>query len=153
MPGSGEANGPEGRAGTTWDAIDWRKADRIVRNLRHRIFRASQANDLRRVRSLQRLMLCSRSNILMSVRRVTQVNAGRNTPGVDKVLVKTPAARGKLVDQLSAFTPWRAKPVRRVYIPKNSDSSKRRPLGIPTIIDRCLQAMVKNALEPFWGFA
>jgi RNA-directed DNA polymerase len=78
------------------------------------------------------------------------VNAGKNTPGVDKVLVKTPAARGGLVDHLSTFQPWRAKPVRRVYIPKKSDSSKRRPLGIPTVMDRCLQAMVKNALEPAW---
>jgi RNA-directed DNA polymerase len=100
MPSPGEANGPEGRAGAAWDAIDWRRADRIVRNLRHRIFRAAQANDLRRVRSLQKLMLRCHSNVLMSVRRVTQVNAGRNTPGVDKVVVKTPAARGRLVDHL-----------------------------------------------------
>ena len=142
------ANGPEGR--TVWDLVDWREANRIVTNLRQRIFRAARANDHRRVRSLQKLMLRSRSNILMSVRRVTQVNAGRNTAGVDKVLVKTPAARGQLVDQLSTFQPWRAKPVRRVYIPKKSDSSKRRPLGIPTMIDRSLQAMVKNALEPAW---
>src|SRR5712691_6490669 len=142
------ANGPEGR--TVWDFVEWRKASRIVTNLRQRIFRAARANDQRKVRSLMKLMLRSRSNILMSVRRVTQVNAGRNTPGVDKVLVKTPAARGQLVDQLSAFQPWRARPVRRVYIPKKSDSSKRRPLGIPTMMDRSLQAMVKNALEPAW---
>ena len=57
MQHPGAANGPEGRAGTAWDAIDWRKADRIVRNLRGRIFRATQANDLRKVRSLQKLML------------------------------------------------------------------------------------------------
>jgi len=148
MPSSGKANGPEGRTGTTWDAIDWRKADRIVRNLRHRIFRASQANDLRKVRSLQKLMLRCYSNILMSVRRATQVNAGKNTPGVDKVVVKTPAARGQLVDLVATFQPWRAKPVRRVYIPKSN--GKQRPLGIPTVLDRCLQAMVKQALEPEW---
>jgi RNA-directed DNA polymerase len=142
------ANGPKGR--TVWDLVDWREANRIVTNLRQRIFRAARANDHRKVRSLQKLMLRCRSNILMSVRRVTQVNAGRNTPGVDKVLVKTPAARGELVDLLATFQPWRAKPVRRVYIPKKSDSSKRRPLGIPTIMIRCLQAMVKNALEPAW---
>ncbi len=143
-----DANGPAGR--TAWDFVDWRKASRIVTNLRQRIFRAARANDHRKVRSLMKLMLRSRSNILMSVRRVTQVNAGKNTPGVDKVLVKTPAARGKLVDQLATFQPWRARPVRRVYIPKKSDSNQRRPLGIPTITDRCLQAMVKNALEPAW---
>jgi RNA-directed DNA polymerase len=148
MQSSGDANGPKGR--TVWDFVDWRKANRIVTNLRQRIFRAARANDQRKVRSLMKLMLRSRSNILMSVRRVTQLNAGRNTPGVDKVLVKTPAARGELVDLLALSQPWRARPVRRVYIPKKSDSSKRRPLGIPTMIDRSLQAMVKNALEPAW---
>jgi RNA-directed DNA polymerase len=148
MSSASATNGAEGRCGTAWDAIDWRKADRIVRNLRYRIFRATRANDLRKVRSLQKLMLRCYSNILMSVRRVTQVNAGRNTPGVDKVLVKTPAARGRLVDYLSTTQPWRASPVRRVYIPKAN--GKQRPLGIPTVLDRCLQAMVKQALEPEW---
>src|SRR5262249_19851287 len=111
-------------------------------------FRATQANDLRKVRSLQKLMLRSYSNILLSVRRVTQVNAGRHTPGVDKVVVKTPAARGALVDRLATCQPWRALPVRRVYIPKAN--GKRRPLGIRVVFDRCLQALVKQALEPEW---
>jgi RNA-directed DNA polymerase len=148
MQSESDANGPKGQ--TIWDLVDWREAAESVANLRQRIFKAARANDLRKVRSLQKLMLRNHSNILMSVRRVTQVNAGKNTPGVDKVLVKTPAARGRLVDLLATFQPWRASPVRRVYIPKKSDSSKRRPLGIPTIMDRCLQAMVKNALEPEW---
>lgn len=140
------ANGP--KRPTDWSAVDWRKANRMVRNLRQRIFRASQAGDLKKVRSLQKLMLRSYSNTLISVRRVTQVNAGRNTAGVDKLVVKTPEARGKLVDHLTTYQPWKAKPARRVYIPKAN--GKRRPLGIPTVIDRCLQAQVKNALEPFW---
>jgi RNA-directed DNA polymerase len=148
MQSVSSANGPKGR--TIWDLVDWREAGESVTSLRQRIFKAARANDLRKVRSLQKLMLRNHSNILMSVRRVTQVNAGKNTPGVDKVLVKTPAARGKLVDLLATLQPWRASPVRRVYIPKKTDSSKRRPLGIPTILDRCLQAMVKNVLEPEW---
>jgi RNA-directed DNA polymerase len=142
----GPANGPSRQ--TDWNSVDWRKADRIVRNLRQRIFRATQANDLRRVRSLQKLMLRCYSNTLMSVRRVTQVNAGKHTPGVDKLVVKTPAARGRLVDHLTTYQPWKAHPARRVYIPKAN--GKLRPLGIPTVIDRCLQARVKNALEPYW---
>src|SRR5437764_2538908 len=133
MPSSGKANGPEGR--TDWDAIDWRKADRLVSNLRRRIFRATQANDLRKVRSLQKLMLRCHSNTVLSVRRATQTNKGRNTPGVDGIVVKTPAARGKLVDQLSTCQPWRTSPARRVYILKSN--GKQRPLGIPTVLDRC----------------
>jgi len=146
MQSFGLANGPE--RPTDWDSVDWRRTARNVRNLRHRIFRATQAGDLRRVSSLQKLMLRSRSNILMAVRRVTQVNAGKNTPGVDKLVVKTPAGRGRLVDHLSTLQPWRASPARRVYIPR--PDGRQRPLGIPTVLDRCLQARVKNALEPEW---
>lgn len=137
--------------------------NQAVSNLRHRIFRATQeahqaeaeglpkkeVNKLRKkVRSLQRLMLRSRANVVLSVRRVTQINAGKNTPGVDKVLVKTPAARNELVNELQAFTPWKAKPVKRVYIPKAN--GKLRALGIPTIKDRAMQHVVRNALEPQW---
>jgi RNA-directed DNA polymerase len=133
---------------TDWNSVNWRQANRHVRNLRQRIFRATQAEDWTAVRSLQRLMLRSYANTLVSVRRVTQVNQGKRTAGIDKVVVKTPAARGKLVDQLMTCQPWKAMPARRVYIPKAN--GRQRPLGIPTILDRCLQARVKNALEPEW---
>src|SRR5205823_7542729 len=146
MQGQPLANGTEKQ--TNWNAINWRKANWTVRNLRHRIFRATQEGNLKKVRSLQKLMLKSYSNRLVSVRRVTQINAGKHTPGVDKLVIKTPAARGKMVDDLAHYSPWKAKPVRRVYIPKANH--KLRPLGIPVVVDRCLQAMLKNALEPAW---
>jgi RNA-directed DNA polymerase len=146
MQGHSLANGTEKQ--TNWNAINWRKANRTVRNLRHRIFRATQEGNLNKVRSLQKLMLKSYSNRLVSVRRVAQINAGKNTPGVDKLVIKTPAARGRMVDTLAHYTLWKAKPARRVYIPKANN--KLRPLGIPVVVDRCLQAMVKNALEPAW---
>src|SRR5256714_3924705 len=140
------ANGTETQ--TDWNAITWRKAHRTVRNLRQRLFRATQEGNLKKVRSLQKLMLKSYSNRLVSVRRVAQINAGKNTPGVDKLVIKTPATRGKMVDALAHSSLWKAKPVRRVYIPKANN--RHRPLGIPVMLDRCLQAMVKNALEPAW---
>jgi RNA-directed DNA polymerase len=136
------------RRPTDWTRVNWRKVQRQVRTLRQRIFRASQAGDYKRARSLQQLMLRSYANTLLSVRRVTQLNAGSQTPGVDQLVVKTPEARGQLVDTLSTCQPWRARPVRRVYIPKAHH--RLRPLGSPCILDRCLQAKVKNALEPFW---
>ncbi len=146
MRESFSANGTKTQ--TNWNATNWRKANRTVRNLRHRIFRATQEGNLKKVRSLQKLMLKSYSNRLVSVRRVAQINAGKHTPGVDKLVIKTPAARGRMVDALAHSSLWKAKPARRVYIPKAS--GKLRPLGIPVVIDRCLQAMVKNALEPAW---
>ena len=133
---------------TDWNSVNWRKANRQVRNLRQRIFRATQSGDWDKVQSLQRLMLRSYANTLLSVRRVTQINHGKNTAGVDKVVVKTPDARGRLVDLLMTHQPWKARPAKRVYIPKANN--KLRPLSIPTVLDRCLQARVKNALEPSW---
>src|SRR6266480_7198611 len=128
------ANGTETQ--TDWNAINWRQANRTVRNLRQRLFRATKEGNLKKVRSLQKLMLKSYSNRLVSVRRVTQINAGKNTPGVDKLVIKTPAARGKMVDDLAHYTLWQAKPTRRVYIPKAN--GKRRPLGIPIWVSYCL---------------
>jgi RNA-directed DNA polymerase len=130
-----------------WHSIDWKHVYRTVKNLRQRIFRASGDGDLKHVRSLQRLMLKSRANALESVHRVTQVNHGKSTPGIDHVVVTTSAERGTLCHQLSALDLHRVHPVRGVYIPKRKGT---RPLGIPTIVDRCVQAMVKNVLEPFW---
>src|SRR5512142_628581 len=128
------ANGTEKQ--TAWNATDWKKANRTVRNLRHRIFRATQEGNLKKVRSLQKLMLKSYSNRLVSVRRVAQINAGKDTPGVDKLVIKTPEARGRMVDALAHFSLWKAKPAKRVYIPKANH--KLRPLGIPKVCPYCL---------------
>jgi RNA-directed DNA polymerase len=117
-----------------WRQIDWRQVEGNVRRLRQRIFTASKAGDLARVRRLQKLMLWSRSNTLLSVRRVAERNAGRLTAGVDGEVALTPKAKAELVrrvhDPADAF---KAMPVRRVFIPKPG-GKKRRPLGIPTVI-------------------
>ena len=148
------ANGPEDQprnAPSQWDRIDWRAQEEQVRRLRQRIFKASQEQDWPKVRNLQKLMLRSRANTLVSVRQVTQRNAGRRTAGIDGEVALTPEARADVEVRVhQSITSWNPRAVRRVYIPKASNRAKLRPLGIPVILDRCHQNRVKNALEPEW---
>src|SRR6266704_5775799 len=132
-------NGPEDEV-LDWDAVDWRQAEDSVRRLRQRIFTASKAGDLNKVRSLQKLMLRSRSNALVSVRRVTEVNAGRKTAGVDGRIVLAGWEKADMAAWLQhGAAAWKPRPVKRVLIPKKG--GKLRGLGIPVIADRALQAL------------
>ena len=111
-------NGPEGD-GLDWQQVDWAKVEDEVRRLRQRIFTASKAGDLKRVRSLQKLMLRSRANALLSVRRVTEVNTGRKTAGVDGKVVVTAPGKAALADRVRRLgLTGIAQPVKRVYIPE-----------------------------------
>src|SRR2546426_12601018 len=128
---------------TTWSDIPWPEVEARVHALQRRIYRAEKAGNRRKVRSLQRLLLRSRSAKLLAVRRVTQDNQGKKTPGVDGIASLEPAERLDLVGSLRLDA--RPQPIRRVWIPKPG-SDELRPLGIPTLHDRAAQALVTLAL-------
>ena len=130
-----------------WDEINWRKLERSVFKLQKRIYRASKNGDWKRVKRLQKLLLKSKSVKLLAVRRVTQINKGKKTAGIDGVKSLSPTQRLKLANRLNLSE--ESKPVRRVWIPK-AGKTEKRPLGIPTMADRAKQALVKLALEAEW---
>jgi RNA-directed DNA polymerase len=109
-----------------WADIQWKLVRKRVRNLRQRIYRATQNQQWNQVRSLMKLMLRSYSNLLLSVRRITQENQGKRTAGIDSQTALTPKERVQLIRQMLDKSLWQAHPAKRVYIPKAN--GKRRPL-------------------------
>lgn len=130
-----------------WANVNWRKLERRVLKLQKRIYQASQRGDVKAVRRLQKTLLNSWSAKMLAVRKVTQDNQGKSTPGVDGKVALTPAERLKLVEKLDLGK--KSPATRRVWIPKPGKTEKR-PLGIPTITERAKQALVKMAMEPEW---
>lgn len=132
---------------TEWNTINWRKLERKVFKLQKRIYRASQRDDIKAVRRLQKTLTRSYNAKLLATRRVTQDNQGKKTAGVDGIKLIPPHQRFLLANSLKIT--GKSKPTRRVWIPKPGKDQKR-PLGIPTMKDRATQALVKMALEPEW---
>ena len=127
-----------------WDAIDWPTVEQQVRRLQMRIAQAEKEGRAGKVKALQRILTHSFSAKLWAVRRVV-MNKGRRTPGVDGVLWKTPGERLHAARSLRAHG-YRPRPLRRIYIPKKN--GKLRPLSIPTMGDRAMQALHLLALNP-----
>ena len=131
-------------SGMTWDGISWADVQRQVRRLQARIVKATQVGRHNKVKALQWLLTHSFSGKALAVKRVT-VNKGKNTPGVDKVTWKTPVAKINAIASMKrrGYSPL---PLRRVLIPKKN--GKTRPLGIPVMKCRAMQALHLLALEP-----
>jgi len=143
-----QALDPESEA---WNKLPWRKFEQHVYHIQKRIYRASQRGESRKVQKLQKLLVKSEAARLLAVRRVTQDNQGKKTAGIDGVKSIKPKQRQEMAKAIHP-THWdehKVKPVRRIWIPKPGKAEKR-PLGIPTLMERCKQALAKMALEPEW---
>ncbi len=130
-----------------WNEVPWRKLEKSSFKLQKRIYRASKCNDIKKMHDLQRLLQKSTSARMIAVRKVTQDNRGKRTAGIDGKANLNQKERLQLAKSLDIRE--RAKPSRRIWIPKLGKSEKR-PLGIPTITDRAKQTLVKMMLEPEW---
>ncbi|OYW18366.1 MAG: group II intron reverse transcriptase/maturase, partial [Burkholderiales bacterium 12-64-5] len=127
-----------------WHSIDWKAVQYFVGKEQSKIAQAELAKDFRRVKRLQRNLIRSWQAKALAVRKVTE-NQGKRTSGVDRELWSTPTQKWNAVGQLN-LAGYRAKPLRRTWIPKAD--GRERPLGIPTMRDRAMQALFLLALEP-----
>ena len=131
---------------TAWHAINWYAVHRQVRRLQARMVKAVQAKRWGKVRALQHLLTHSFSGKALAVKRVT-TNDGSKTPGVDDMVWNTPAKKACAIEALRQRG-YRALPLRRIYIPKTDGTGRQRPLSIPTMHDRAMQALYLLALDP-----
>jgi len=136
----------------SWSEIKWSFVNETVKSYRSKIYLAKKSGNSILLRKTQRDTLTSKCVLMWAIRRVTSINQGKNTPGLDRKKYTTNSLRWKLYEEISdkgiyAFQPT---PVKRIYIPK--PNGKLRPLGIPTIIDRVIQCVALIALEPEWEY-
>ncbi len=148
---SKETKAPSETMSEDWALLPWRKLERYTYRLQKRIYRASERGNVQAVHRRHQLLMRSKSARLLAVQRVTQDNRGMKTAGIDGIKSLTPDERLELAEaiHLKRQRKRKAKPVRRVWIPKPGKTEKH-PLGIPVMYDRACQALAKQALEPEW---
>lgn len=135
------------RAPIDWAGQDWSKTKRAVGKIQGKIYQKTREGNFRGVKRLQKLLFKSLETRCLAVHRVTEVNSGRFTPGVDDRLCNTDAEKVTLVEELRSKN-YKPEPCRLCLIPKKDGDSRK--LGIPTILDRAMQALVLLAMEPEW---
>jgi RNA-directed DNA polymerase len=133
---------------TDWNAIKWHKVEKYVDKLQKRIYHAESENNSRQVRNLQRILIHSNATLLLAIKKVTQINKGKQTPGIDGFRALNDKKRGELFDTMKNMNIklHSPKPAYRMYIKKKN--GKLRSLGIPAITDRIYQEIIRMALEP-----
>lgn len=134
-------------ASELWKDLPWKKFRRNLFRLQIRVFKAVQAGDKRKARSLQKLILKSQAARLLAIRQVTQLNAGKKTAGIDGKKSLTFEERFTLANELAKHqTNWKHQGLREIPIPKKDGTT--RMLKVPTMADRAWQCLAKYALEP-----
>ena len=134
-------------AATAWKGINWPARECLVRRLQERIFRNAQRGRWKAAKNLQKLLARSESAKLLAIRRVTQENSGKRTPRIDGKTYLTPESRWKWSqEEKFCLKGYQPRPAKRAYVPKSSGG--KRPLGIPVMKDRAMEAIAKMVMEP-----
>jgi len=127
-----------------WDSIDWDQVQCEVMKLQVRIAKATKLGRWNKVKALQWILTHSFSAKCLAIKRIT-TNRGKKTPGVDGIILKKDKDKYRMIQSMSRKG-YKPQPLRRIYIPKSN--GKLRPLGIPTMLDRAMQALHSLALLP-----
>lgn len=137
---------------TLWSKTNWHKTEKYVNKQQRRIYRAESVGDKRKVRNLQRILVHSSAALKLAIKKVTQINKGKKTPGLDGFRALNDKQRGELFVKMSNMdiNLHKPKPAYRIHIPKKNN--KTRPLSIPVIRDRVYQELLRMVLEPQWEF-